>query len=309
MPVSAKRKEKHKRKHRNRRKTKKFKQMNCSPIVTGQQIANNTCLTPIVALKIREEYNKYNSSSQIQSSEPRQILDELHEKLPTCDSEECFLKQIKDDKLQRQIKDALFSPKSPASWKKNKNQWLSNYDIFEVLRQYEKKYPNFKFMDSNYIDFDYKLSDGTCVEDELCKFDLKEHMKNGDTKFGFVFNLAKHNTPGVHWISLFVDVDNKIIFFLDSAGDPIPKEVMALVDRIQKQVDFKFHFEQSYPMEHQYGSSECGMYALYFIITMLTGKTSKGTMLDCNRKKISYFKKRRITDKHVEELRQKYFNN
>lgn len=307
MPVSAKRKEKQK--YRNKQKTKKFKQLNCSPIVIGQQIEKNTCLTPIVALKIREEYNKYNAKSQINSSEPRQILDELHEKLPTCDSEECFLKQIKDDKLQRQIKDALFSPKSPASWKKNKNQWLSNYDIFEVLRQYEKTYPSFKFMDSTYLDFDSKLSDGTCVEEELCKFDLNEHMKTGKTKFAFVFNLAKHGSPGIHWISLFVDTQNKVIFFLDSAGDPIPDEVMALVERIRKQANFKFRFDQSYPMEHQYGSSECGMYALYFIITMLTGKTSSGTKLDCNKKKIHYFKKRRIPDKHVEELRQRYFNN
>lgn len=308
MPVSAKRKEKDKRKNKKKQKTKKFKQLNCSPIVKGQQIEQNTCLTPLVALKVREEYNKYHPASQIESTEPKQILDELREKLPTCDSEACFITQIRDEKLQQQIKDALFSPKSPASWKKNKKQWLSNYDIFEVLLQYEKTYPKFKFMDSTYLDFDAKLSDGTCVEDELCKFDLNEHVKNGKTKFGFVFNLAKHGKPGIHWISLFVDVDNKIIFFLDSAGDPIPDEVMALVKRIKKQAKFRFRFDQSYPMEHQYGSSECGMYALYFIITMLTGKTSGDVVLDCNKNKINYFKKRRIPDKHVEELRQKYFN-
>ena len=312
MPVSEKRKEKHKEKHKRKLKGgkthKKFKKLNCSPAVAGKQIAKDTCLTPEIALRIKEEYNKYHDKSHIDASEPSQILDELHEKLPTCASEECFIKQIKDEELQEKIKEALFSPKQPRSWKKNKNQWLSNIDIFDVLRQYEKTYPNFKFMDSTYLDFDAKLSDGTCVEDELCKFDLNEHMKTGKTKFGFVFNLAKHGSPGIHWISLFVDVDNKVIFFMDSAGDPIPVEVMALVKRIKAQANFKFRFDQSYPMEHQYGSSECGMYALYFIITMLTGKTSSGTELDCNKKKIHYFKKQRIPDKHVEELRQKYFN-
>lgn len=307
MPVSAKRKEK--RKGTGKRKThKKFKKLNCSPLVNGKQIEKDTCLTPEIARKIKEEYNRYHGSLQIVADEPSQILDELHKKLPTCASEECFLKQIQDEQLQEKIKEALFSPKKPKSWKKNKNSWLSNIDISEVLLQYEKTYPKFKFMDSTYLDFDSKLSDGTCVEEELCKFDLNEHMKNGKTKFGFVFNLAKYGKPGIHWISLFVDVDNKVIFFMDSAGDPIPDEVMALVNRIKKQANFKFRFDQSYPMEHQYGNSECGMYALYFIITMLTGKTSNGTELDCNKKKINYFKKRRIPDKHVEELRNRYFN-
>jgi hypothetical protein len=133
-------------------------------------------------------------------------------------------------------------------------------------------------------------------------------MKQGKTKFGFVFNLAKHGKPGIHWNSMFVDTDEKLIFFLDSAGDPAPKEVRALVKRIRKQAPFKFRFIQNAPVEHQYGSSECGMYALYFIITMLTGKTSGGAPLDCAKSKIKYFKKDRIPDKHVAELRDKYFN-
>ena len=295
------------RKHKNRT-TVKFKHLNCSPFVAKKRISDKSCITPDIAVRIKEEYNKHHSDSRISSIEPNAILDDLHKHLPTCSSEECFVSQIKDDTLREQVKDALFSPKRPDSWKKNKNEWLSNIDIFEVLRQYEETYPEFEFMGSNYIDFDFKTGDGRCVEDEICKFDLNQHMAKGKTKFGFVFNLAKHNTPGTHWVSLFVDTENKVVFFMDSAGDPIPDEVAALVKRIRKQSKVRLTFDESYPMEHQYGNSECGMYSLYFIITMLTGKTSGGTELNCNKKKIKYFKKHRIPDDHVEYLRGKYFN-
>ena len=304
MPKHKKQTRKHKQKGRRRT----FKKLNCSPFVAGKQIVSESCITPDIALKIKEEYNKIHSSRMIVSSEPNHVLDELHVRLPTCTSEECFLKQIGDDTLREQIKEALFSPKQPGSWKKNKRAWVSNFDMEEVLRQYEDTYPSFKFIGATYMDFDHKLKNGTCVEEDFCKFDLDKEMKQGKTKFGFVFNLAKHGKPGIHWNSMFVDTDEKIIFFLDSAGDPAPKEVKALVKRIRKQTPFKFRFVQNSPTEHQYGSSECGMYALYFIITMLTGKTSGGAPLDCAKNKIRYFKKDRIPDKHVALLLDKYFN-
>lgn len=294
------------RKRKGKRRT--FKKLNCSPFVAGRQIVEDSCITPEIALKIKEEYNKFHSSRPIVSTEPNKILEELHERLPTCTSEECFIGQIGDNTLKERIKEVLFSPKQPGSWKKNKREWVSNFDMEEVLQQYEDTYPDFKFMGATYMDFDHKLKNGTCVEEEFCKFNLAEEMKKKKRKFGFVFNLAKHGKPGIHWNSLFVDVDERLIFFLDSAGDPAPKEVRALVKRIRKQAPFKFRFIQNAPVEHQYGSSECGMYALYFIITMLTGKTSGGASLDCAKSKIKYFKEDRIPDKHVAELRDKYFN-
>lgn len=289
-----------------RKARKTLKKMNCNPNVAKKKISDDTCITPEVAAIIKTEYNKHNAENHIVSDSPAQILDDLRERLPTCSSEDCFLKQIDDISVRKQISGALFAPKKPETWKKNKNEWLSNNDIFDVLHQYEETYPKFKFMDSNYIDFDTKLYGDTCVEDEICKFDLDEYSDK--TKFGFVFNLSKHTMPGSHWVSLFVDLENNTIFFMDSAGDPIPDEVMALVKRIQGQAKVSLKFDQSYPMEHQYGSSECGMYSLYFIITMLTGKTSRGAKLDCNSKKIRYFKKHRVPDAHVEKLRNKYFN-
>ena len=50
-------------------------------------------------------------------------------------------------------------------------------------------------------------------------------------------------------------------------------------------------------IKHQHGTSECGMYALFFIISLLTEKHNA-----------QYFLKGRIKDSEVEQLRNIYFN-
>ena len=60
------------------------------------------------------------------------------------------------------------------------------------MKQWEKKYDNFFFIGPSPIDYD-TITGGSCVEDELCNFNLKETMKKGITKVGVIFNLDKHN--------------------------------------------------------------------------------------------------------------------
>jgi hypothetical protein len=56
------------------------------------------------------------------------------------------------------------------------------------------------------------------------------------------------------------------------------------------------------------GESECGMYALYFIITMLTGETEKLKFVNAE-DKIKFFKNKRIPDQYVNKYRKIYFNS
>ena len=51
-----------------------------------------------------------------------------------------------------------------------------------------------------------------------CKFDLKDYLKEGKNKIGIVFNMDPHYKSGSHWISLFINVKKKVIFFFDSVG-------------------------------------------------------------------------------------------
>jgi len=61
-------------------------------------------------------------------------------------------------------------------------------------------------------------------------------------------------------------------------------------------------------MEHQYKNTECGMYSLFFIITMLTNKTEKKIFKNYT-EKIDFFKNKRIPDKHMHSYRKQYFNS
>jgi hypothetical protein len=177
-----------------------------------------------------------------------------------------------------------------------------------VLEQYEQTYKQFEFIGPTPIDFDTVVH-GKCVEMELCKFNLADHIKNGKKYIGVIFNLSPHTSSGSHWVSLFVDVKHRVIFYFDSAGDSIPKEINDFVERIKTQTESKYIFYQNHPKEHQMGNTECGVYSLFFIITMLTGKSQmvKGQMT--MRQKINLFKKRTIPDKYIEKYRNIYFND
>jgi hypothetical protein len=310
-----------KKKHHNNSKT------NCSPTVDGKTVTNDTCFTSDILVQIKSDYNHVNKTNPIVASDPKKILKELRTRLTSCSKEDCWLSQIKDNKLKEKIQKYIFAPKHPSEWNYNPNEWLSNYDIFNVLVQYENRYPHFEFIGPSFIDFDSKntTNNDKCVSNELCNFSLKNHMSKKHTNIAIVFNLDKHTQSGSHWVSLFIDIPNQIIFYFDSAGNKIPNEIMALVNRIKKQgkelkntnktrkqsyknnaMNFKFY--ENWPLEHQYGNTECGMYSLFFIITMLTGKNDDRTF-KTSREKINFFRKTRIPDKYVENLRWKYFND
>ena len=219
----------------------------------------------------------------------------------TCKKESCWLRQkFLSDKHASDLMQYNFAPKSPDEWKFNPNEWLTSLDIDHVMKQYERTYDTFIFLGPSPIDFDKHKLYGECVWEELCKFDLKDYIKSGKTKIGIVFNTDPHYLEGSHWISLFIDVKNGKIFFFDSNGDKIPKEIMRLVNRIKRQgkaLNIQFSFDQNHPKEHQKKNSECGMYSLYFIIQMLKGE-----------KDAKFFKKQTIKDTDMETLRDVYFN-
>ena len=57
------------------------------------------------------------------------------------------------------------------------------------------------------------------------------------------------------------------------------------------------------------GNNECGMYSLFFIVTMLTNKIDEPNKIFNNYKdKIEFFKKERITDSYMNKYRNIFFN-
>jgi hypothetical protein len=71
-------------------------------------------------------------------------------------------------------------------------------------------------------------------------------------------------------------MDEAVLFYFDSAANRTPSEVKVLVERLKKEGGvmkpaIPFRYVENFPKMHQRSNTECGMYSLFFIITMLTG--------------------------------------
>jgi len=287
-------------------------ELKCSVATDGKRPLLHSCYTPDVLLKIRDEYNAAHRENPIQATSTKALWTELRKRLrPTCrDQEQCWLNQIKDPARKREIERILFLPKKPPKWQKNPNEWLTNHDILRVLHQYESRYTCFKFVGPVPIDFD-AVVEGECVSPELCKLDLSR-IPAAKKRIGVIFNLDKHNEPGSHWVALYVDLPAGIIFYFDSTGEDIPPQIQALVDRLAKQAlalnpPITLEKHKNHPTEHQMENTECGVYCLFFIITMLTCKTEFHPGELTTQQKLDLFKKETIPDKYIEQYRNVYF--
>jgi hypothetical protein len=360
------------RNRRNRKLQKTHKKggtqkINCSPAVENKTVNSSTCYTPDVLIKIKDAYNKSHSKDEyIPWSNPQEIWRTLNKRLVNCSKEDCWLSTIKDKQLAQELKDVIFAPEHPPEWLKNPNEWLTDLDISNVMKQYEKTYSNFKFIGPSPIDFDSRVergelplanpgkdTDKVCVWEELCHLNVAKLMKRGITQLGMVFNLDRYDEPGSHWVSLYVslgtqgklkktnggtpnisiqwpnvstnenkgganEVEGPFIFYFDSTGREAPPEIKALIERIEDQCEqfkppIKITSYNNNGQDHQKSNTECGMYSLFFIITMLTNEMDdkeapNGELILGFNEKIVLFRDAIIPDKYVEIYRHKYFN-
>jgi hypothetical protein len=292
----------HKKHKKRKQKTQKqrFINLSCSPKLKQKSFS---CYSDEAIYQFRDLWNERHPDQKIVTTDTKEIWTRLKEYYAhVCNKESCWIRQMaKNTKLEKELLE-FFSPEAPKSWKKNPNEWLSSIDIIQVMNQYEKKYSCFDFLGPSPINYNSRKLQGECVWNELCKFSLTKHMQRGHKKIGVIFNLDPDYKGGSHWVSLFINVKQKTIFFFDSTGDPIPDQIRKFVDMVIKQgtelsVPIHFAFDQNYPVEHQYGNTECGMYSIFFIIHMLEDKING-----------HYLKTHILKDKYMEKLRKVYFN-
>jgi hypothetical protein len=134
----------------------------------------------------------------------------------------------------KEIMKNTFVPEKPISWYEMPNEWLSNFDIMDVMRQYEEG-TDFVFFGPTPIDFDTRLNYNTCVNESLCNINLSNVYKKGKRKIGVIFNLDPHTKSGSHWTALFADLNTGGIYYFDSYGIEPPKEVKRLMTKMREQ--------------------------------------------------------------------------
>lgn len=310
MPATRKNKKnkKYKNKHKSQINTRKFKKLKCAPRQSfniDKKLQKFSCYNSSDIFKMKTIWNSSNKK-KITTNNPKKIWEFLRDNLDDkCYNELCWLDNnlFKQSSLiNKDILKEVFRPKLPDEWKENPFAWLSSDDIINVMKQYEKAYPHFMFIGPSPIDFDEKLNFGSCVWESLCNLNIKNYIKNKKYKIGIILNLDTHDKSGSHWVSLFIDLKNKFLFYFDSNGESIPNRVKVLINRIKEQganINIEFTEYSNKDVEHQQKDGQCGIYALYFIIELL-----KET------KKPNYFnnKLNLISDELMKKHRFIYFN-
>ncbi len=188
--------------------------------------------------------------------------------------EVCLVKQSKlPEEQKREIESAYFRPKMPKEWNQNINTWLSDADITIVMKQYQEAYPEFRFLEVSPIDFSApdpnEKDEQKCIVESFCNLNLGEMKSKGKTKIGAILNLDPHYKGGSHWVGLFIDLDKKEVNYFDSYGMQPPKQIARFMRSLTLQ-DSSLKL-QSNGRRFQYKGSECGVYSMVFVISMLAG--------------------------------------
>jgi hypothetical protein len=271
-----------------------YKKRICGP--RKKDDANHfTCYTNDILEKIKDMWNKKHPDNPIRTTIPIEIWKEYQKKIgQICDNEECWISNN-----TTQDNNNLFAPPKPTY--EDKNEWLSNIDIANVLKQYESLYYCFEFLGPTPIDYDSKHGSGF-VCNKIVNFKLKKYIDERKSKIGIVFNLDKHTQGGSHWVCLFINLKQKYIFYFDSIGNKMPPQIKKLVDKIVKQgseLSPPIHFRvEINKLQHQRKNNECGVYCLFVITTLLQ-----------DTKNIYELKKERYPDEDIYELRSIFFQN
>jgi hypothetical protein len=248
---------------------------NCAPCLIKENKKNSSfksCYSKISLMKIANIWNKNNNDKKINimNQSRKQLWTQIQKKLNMiCQKDEyCWKKQIFIKKLHDiDIEMYSFKPNYPKSWVKNKNTWLNTYDIYYVMKQYEKTYDDFVFLGP--IPADCPVN----IQCELSKLDLMAMKKKNINKVGIIYNLDVSSGPGTHWVAIYIDNKNNEINYYDSyASHPT-----SLIHKFIEKIGDQYSKNNISPViiyndkRHQYGGSECGMYSMNFILERLHG--------------------------------------
>jgi hypothetical protein len=205
----------------------------------------------------------------------------LNEKIkPICDDKQywCWTGAIskmatdaKTKELIKMIEKEELRPEMPIEWYKNDREWLSNYDIEDVMLQYDKGVQyKYAFLGVYPIDFSEEDKFGRCLYSQICSIDIKKYINKRIKHLGLITNLDKHNQGGSHWTSTFIIIDPKNkcygAHYYDSNANSIPAYVKKFINNIKERLliiypNNKFRITYN-TIKHQRKNTECGMFSM-----------------------------------------------
>jgi len=229
--------------------------------------------------RIADNWNRFNKNNQIvyrSNVSHKKLWNSINDKLKDfCSDEVCWIEKLHMNNNEN-IKRSLL-PKTPREWNYNPHTWLSNFNIEDVMFQYEKAFSEFKFLGVYPVDFRSTAYTGKCLYEETCSINMKGLLNNNTKHIGMIINLDKHNQSGSHWVALFICIDPSSecfgAYYYDSNAN-LPHELVRLfmqdlnsqAQTIQNDIPFKLQYNNN---RHQYENSECGMFSMVFLIRWL----------------------------------------
>lgn len=194
------------------------------------------------------------------------------------------------------------------------NHWLNNTEIDTTQYQLMTNYKGYYYSNIHMIDFgmfhpatheyiDYKplaLKDIDFVKELKGGHQL---TSNGPIKnYGVVVNTDVSSGTGIHWFAIFFNFDTKpytLEYFNSSGYDMKNKDFKRYLIDLANDISLNVSeckFVKVSDIQHQKSStSNCGVYALYYIWKRLGGTS------------IDFFKRHKIEDDHIVLFRKYFF--
>jgi hypothetical protein len=241
----------------------------------------DTCLPKTMIHRLVKEWNTRHPEKPVVATESkRETWINLRRNMQECETEFCAVKKLVPTATEQKEYKKFFRPEKPKEWIGDPDMWLATDDIEDVMEQYEDAIPSFEFIGPVPLDFASKSpvpSWGTCIIDEMCKLNLHKMKQAGTEKIGICFNFDPHDKPGSHWVASMIDLKDDVIYYYDSYGKPPPKEINDFFAKCKTQGIKRIIYND---IRHQKKQSECGMYSIFFLVSMLLGKKFNEICLD-----------------------------
>lgn len=196
------------------------------------------------------------------------------------------------------------------------SHWLNNTEIDTVQYQFMHNYKGYYYSDIHMIDFGmFSPSNRYYMEYDtipIKNIDFVSELNNkgvlthnGPLKnYGMVVNTDTSKGGGIHWFSIFIDFEATPItieYFNSSGYDIKNKEFKKFFVDLADTISLKKReckFVKVSDIQHQNSNtSNCGVYALYYIWKRLGGES------------IEFFKKNKINDDHIVLFRKYFFTS
>jgi hypothetical protein len=286
----------------------------CAP---SKSYKDGSCFSLKSLKKIAESYNLKNPNKKILISDNKnKLVNELENRLKDkCNDQTCWLRMdfvtaIKDE----EIEENTFRPEGP----KNKTEWLSTTDINNVVSQYQEKFKSFLFLGAVPADFQDLEILG------ISNLNFNDLIKDNKHEIGMVINLDESWKSGSHWVGFYANLKKNQVYYFDSFGKKPYKRTRKFVNKIlkflyknkynkeikinkliknlkggsSKKIDDLQPFDIKYnTIQHQFSSSECGVYSINFVVRLVSGESFKDITENITK------------DPQMNECRATYFRN